>query len=336
MKRILFYFNGVYSGGTEVEAVTLMKMLKGKYELYFTYYDTEGSFKNTIKKMNELAIYIPFDSNTTVDTIIFCTNATDHIKEIDNNFKHEKAYYWFHYYSGRQNEFARIALEGECNNIITVSEASNKKLSDFDFSKGKEEKIITINNIVDIQKIKDGGKENVDVDLNHTLNLVTIARIAPEKRFDRIIKIAQKLEEKNIDYQWIIIGKVNLQTCTDYERNIQDEFKKHPSIILIGETDNPYKYLAKADYSLLLSDRETWGLVITESKILEVPCVVTNFDASKEQIEDGKNGIVLDIKNEDYDTLVKRMLEDKKQLKDNIKGFEYDNESILEKWYKLL
>ena len=77
-------------------------------------------------------------------------------------------------------------------------------------------------------------------------------------------------------------------------------------------------------------------MVITESKIVGTPCVVTNFDVVYEQIEDGKNGIILDMNNEDYETLVQRMLDEKDTLKNNLKSFNYDIETILNKWNEIL
>ena len=118
-----------------------------------------------------------------------------------------------------------------------------------------------------------------------------------------------------------LLGSVNREFRNSlgaaYEQNLQNLFKNYPKIIFIGEQENPFKYLKKSHYSILLSDRETWGLVITESKILGIPCVVTNFDVAHEQIEDGKNGIILDMQNEDYYELVNKMINQYDLLKSN-------------------
>ena len=336
MKKVLFYFRGIYNGGTEMESYTLLTKLKDSYDVYFTYYDEENSDKITIAKMESVAKYIPFNSKATFDTIVFCTQARREIEKIKEKFEYNSAYFWYHYYSENQNAFLEMALNGACDKVIAVSKTSKKKLENLDFAKGKEDRIVVINNIVDVDKIKAIADEKTEYDTTHSLNLVTVARIAPEKRFDRIINIANELERRNINYRWLIIGKVNKLNCTDYEKSIQDMFLKHKDIIFIGEKDNPFKYLKKADYSVLTSDRETWGLVITESKIVGTPCVVTNFDVVYEQIEDGKNGIILDMNNEDYETLVQRMLDEKDTLKNNLKSFNYDIETILNKWNEIL
>jgi len=40
--------------------------------------------------------------------------------------------------------------------------------------------------------------------------------------------------------------------------------------------------------------------------------------------------------NEDYETLVQRMLDEKDTLKNNLKSFNYDIETILNKWNEIL
>ena len=337
MKKILLFFRGIYNGGTEAESYTLMTMLKNKYELYYTYFDLDNSDKITLSKFNTIAKYLPITEKFEVDTILFCTQAVKELDIIKQNFTYKKSYFWYHYDSENQKNFLKEALEGACDGAIAVSNTSRNQLIKLPFMTDKiKEKIIVINNVIDTNRILSIADDEIEYDFTHSLNLVTVARIAPEKRLDRVISIAKELEKRNIDYIWLIIGKVNKLNCTDYEKSLQKEFEEHPNIIFIGEKDNPFKYMKKADYSLLLSDRETWGLVITESKIVNTPCVVTSFPAAIEQIEDGYNGLVLDMNNENYVNIVDRILSEKDKLKQNLKDFKYNNASLLDKWYNIL
>ena len=337
MKKILFYFRGIYSGGTEAAAYTLSSMIKDDYELYFTYFDKEYSDVKAILKMKKMARYIPFEQKFSVDTIIFCTQAINEFDIIKNTFTYNNSFYLYHYSSEKQNTFLEMALNGVCDKIICVSNTSKNDLERLPFvNDNNKNKIIVINNVIDIERILSIADNDIEYDFSHTLNLVTVARIAPEKRLDRVINIANELEKRNIDYIWLIIGKVNELNCTEYEKNIQNLFSSHSNIIFTGEKDNPFKYLKKADYTLLLSDKETWGLVITESKIVGTPCVVTNFEAAYEQVEDGINGLILDMNNENYEYIVNQMLDNKEILKSNIKNFKYDNLALLDKWKNIL
>ena len=103
---------------------------------------------------------------------------------------------------------------------------------------------------------------------------------------------------------------------------------------MFGYSDNPYIYEKNADYVLCFSPYESWGNVITESKILGTPCVVTDFSSAGEQIEDGVNGIIIPLNCSDYDLFIDRMIKEKKVLKDGVSNFKYVNE--IKKWREIL
>ncbi|MBR3153307.1 MAG: glycosyltransferase [Clostridia bacterium] len=103
---------------------------------------------------------------------------------------------------------------------------------------------------------------------------------------------------------------------------------------MFGYKDNPYVYEKNADYLLCFSPYESWGNVITESKILGTPCVVNDFSSAREQIEDGVNGIIVPLDCKDYDVFVDRMINEKMVLKKGVKDFKYENE--IEKWREIL
>ena len=74
-------------------------------------------------------------------------------------------------------------------------------------------------------------------------------------------------------------------TREEYEEQTKEHFE------WLGFIKNPHKIVKQCDYSVLLSDDETWGLVLTEAMLLGVPCIATDFDVVFEQITD-KNLIV--------------------------------------------
>ncbi len=338
MKKILFFFSGIYNGGTEIEVYNLLSRLnKEKYDLYFSYSDIKNSDEIMVNRIKQYAKFIDINFQFHVNTIIYCTEALDEISIIENNIKYEKSYYWFHYFWEDQEEFLqKVINENKVDKVIAVSETSKNKLIKFDCLKGKEQKVSVIYNVLDVEKIKRISNEEIDIPLSNGLNLVTVARIAPIKRFDRIDKIATELEKQNINYKWMIVGKVNENEYSEYAKEIKNKLVQHSNIIFVGEQINPFKYMKKSDYSMVLSDAETCSLVITESKIVGTPCVVTDFDAAFEQIEDGKNGIILRRNNEDYEQLVKNMVMKKEILHENLKTFNYDLENIMNKWDSIL
>ena len=109
-----------------------------------------------------------------------------------------------------------------------------------------------------------------------------------------------------------------------------------PNVELVGHQSNPFPYVKNADYLVLMSDRETSGLVITEAKIIGTPCIVSNFEAAYEQITDGENGFIIDKNNvEEFRSRLLEIIQSKKKLKENLKKSKYHKEDILKMWEKL-
>lgn len=161
------------------------------------------------------------------------------------------------------------------------------------------------------------------------LKLAIVSRLSAGKGFERVVKMVQALERKNVPYSLKIVGKGRAK-----EQEIRQWLKPYSGVQFVGYQDNPYCYVKNADYLVLLSDYESWGNVITEAKELKVPCFVTDFPSAKEQIEDGKNGIIVSRNIEDYDTAVERLVREKTLLKSNLKDFHYENE--ISNWSKML
>lgn len=68
---------------------------------------------------------------------------------------------------------------------------------------------------------------------------------------------------------------------------------------LTGPLDNPYGVMRRADAVCVLSDHESWSMVITEAKALGVPVIATRTSGALEQIEDGKNGVLCGFSDEE-------------------------------------
>ena len=57
--------------------------------------------------------------------------------------------------------------------------------------------------------------------------------------------------------------------------------------------------MRRADAVCVLSDHESWSMVITEAKALGVPVIATRTSGALEQIEDGKNGVLCGFSDEE-------------------------------------
>ena len=96
----------------------------------------------------------------------------------------------------------------------------------------------------------------------------------------------------------------------------------------IGERINPIPYLKKADCFLLPSRHEGKPMAITESFIMGVVPVVTEYTSAREQIKDGVDGLVFENNDEALYDGLKKIIECPKileELKNNIINTDYGN-----------
>ncbi len=165
---------------------------------------------------------------------------------------------------------------------------------------------------------------------------VNVAKMRDQKRQDRLVKAAKYLKEKGYDFEiWLIGDGPNLEKIKDmvYNYRLDDVVK------IMGLQTNPYPYIKNADYFVLSSYMEGYGIVIKEALLLKKRIITTDVVGPREILEDGKYGII--IPNEDE--AVSLALEDVLNypykydyLEDNLKKYKGDNEEIKKQVLKLL
>ena len=101
------------------------------------------------------------------------------------------------------------------------------------------------------------------------LYLISATRLTAEKGKNRILKLAKALDDAEIPYIWTIF--------TNDTKEI-----KHPRIIFMEPQLNIRDYIAKADYTVQLSDTEAYCYTMIESLLLNVPVIVTPWACLKE------------------------------------------------------
>lgn len=127
------------------------------------------------------------------------------------------------------------------------------------------------------------------------IHLISATRLSSEKGGDRIIKLAEMLDNAGIEYDWKVYSNRHLK-------------KSNPNIIKMDTKLDLTKEIAESTYLVQLSDHEAFGLSVVESLMLGTPVIVTDLPAFKEiGCIHGKNSIIcdLDMKNVDIDLIKK-------------------------------
>ena len=191
-------------------------------------------------------------------------------------------------------------------------------------------KIIALHNIISDDVIIQKSKERIEKDnsfSSYGFTIVSVGRLDPVKRFEKIPSIASYIKSKGLSFRWFIIGDGSDKEIISHsiiKNDVED------SVVLLGNRNNPYPYISKADLLVCTSFSEACPNVINEAKILGTPVVSTNFGSSYEFIDNGINGIITPIDSialEIVKLMTDHMLYDK--IKRNIVSFKYDNKKLL-------
>jgi glycosyltransferase involved in cell wall biosynthesis len=123
------------------------------------------------------------------------------------------------------------------------------------------------------------------------LRLVTVSRLAPNKRIDHAVLLAKLLTAKGIKVELTIIGKGESQA--DLEALVEDK-KLRAQVTLagmLGESEKNRK-LRDAHFLVHTSIREGWGLNVIEANAAGTPAIVYPVQGLVDSTVDGKTGII--------------------------------------------
>lgn len=340
-KKIVFYYPDIYVGGVEMAIINLAKRIYKDYDLYFFYKSI-----NSMEIAAELRKYgypiniisWPEGKKFECDVMVYCSLWLEY-DNIVSFVKPKKRILWSHAMVpyGGGTKFYNLQFMRLMDEVVSVSEAADSSIPKFMYSNKKEKRFNVIYNILNSEEIKEKSnlKPSKEIKLAKDLNICTVARIAKEKGWHRIKVLCDNFIEEGIDFKWFIIGEGYFPEEVAHAHMLLD---RYPQVEFLGKMLNPFPIVKQMDYSALLSDYESWGLAITEAKILNIPVIATDFLSSSEQIESGKNGLIISMKQlTNYKNYVKILLENKEKFKENLANFDYEdiNKKSVEQWKNL-
>lgn len=121
--------------------------------------------------------------------------------------------------------------------------------------------------------------------------LLTVGRLTAQKAFEVSIEACRLLRERGEKVVWYVLGEGNQRERLEAlikEKNLEDMF------YLPGAVSNPYPYMKNCDIYVHCSSFEGKSIAIQEAQILGKAMVVSDCSGNREQVENGKDGIICD------------------------------------------
>jgi len=138
-----------------------------------------------------------------------------------------------------------------------------------------------------------------------------IGRLVTDKGIQELTAAFVKLQSVQSNKKLLLVGPYE-DAGNALPPSIKNIIEQHKAIITTGFANDVRPYLAISDVFVFPSYREGFPNVVMQAGAMDLPCIVTNINGSNEIIEEGKNGIIVAVKNkEELALAMAKMYEDK-------------------------
>lgn len=259
--------------------------------------------------------------------------STDYILD---KVKAKKKIHWVHndYRKLGMSKKYDMAVFNKVDAVVTISEECLKILNE-EFPQYTE-KCFCIANITSSKVVRQRAELFYPEEYQGVANiLLSVGRLSVQKGFDMAISAARIMKENGTRFKWFIIGSGELQGKLEeqiHRDGVEDV------VCLLGARENPYPYIKNCDVFVQPSRFEGKSVVLDEAKILAKPIVATAYPTVRDQIENGREGIVAEMNPEGIANTLESVLMDKVKLeavKRYLELHEYGNCDEIKKYLKV-
>lgn len=219
------------------------------------------------------------------------------------------------------------------NKIITISDSCVNSIKDSFSQNTIKQKVICLPNIVSAAFVKKLAEVKVDdaYQEKKSFKILSIGRLENVKGFDMAVEAAKILQDKKIDFEWLIIGegseRKNLETLIG-------KYALNNKMKLVGLKDNPYPYLNGCDIVVQSSRFEGKSIALDEAKIFGKPIISTNYPTVYDQLSKDE-GMITEMNPEAIAKGISVLYYNESQLnliKEYLKSRNYGNASDVNKY----
>ncbi|QDZ76814.1 N-acetyl-alpha-D-glucosaminyl L-malate synthase BshA [Bacillus cereus] len=121
--------------------------------------------------------------------------------------------------------------------------------------------------------------------------IIHVSNFRAVKRVTDVVKAFEKIS-KSMPAKLLLIGGGPEMTAIC---DLVSELNLREKVLFLGKQDNLEKLYSISDLMLLLSEKESFGLVALEAMACGVPCIGTNVGGIPEVILDGETGFICEL-----------------------------------------
>src|SRR5690606_13661099 len=130
------------------------------------------------------------------------------------------------------------------------------------------------------------------------INFIFIGRLVSEKGINELVAAFRMLQTTQKNITLLLVGPLEANLDPLNPETLLD-IKNNPKIKTTGYQQDVRPYLAVADVLTFPSYREGFPNVVMQAGAMGIPAIVSDINGCNEIIENGQNGVIIPLKNEE-------------------------------------
>lgn len=176
-----------------------------------------------------------------------------------------------------------------------------------------KKKVIGVPNPIEVKTILQKAEGPVDESFDqNTVNLITVCRLDNTyKALDRLLSVSEKMKQNGAEFVWRVIGD------GDYDAEMRAYIRQHELqdfVVMLGAKDNPIPYVKRSDLFVLQSYSEGYPMSVLEALAVDTPVLVTDYPSSREQVDDGVTGYIVQNDFDSVYSMIYEVVENREKL----------------------
>jgi glycosyltransferase involved in cell wall biosynthesis len=141
------------------------------------------------------------------------------------------------------------------------------------------------------------------------LRLLTVGRLTYQKGYDMALEALNLLKKRGVLVRWYVLGEGEERKALERKRaklGLEEDF------VLLGAVENPFPYYARTDIYVHATRFEGRSVALQEALALGCAAIASDCGGNRDEIEDGRNGLLCPFHPLALADCIERLARDKK------------------------